>query len=120
MSKLISIRESVPEAPRAARASASKVPMTAVPKAEEARPESRGLPSAEQIAAVMKRVLSALSPSEREGVLAQMASSKKVPFEIDSKLLATCRAELGRNLEDGERRWLRRAAKEQLQGRASS
>jgi uncharacterized LabA/DUF88 family protein len=84
------------------------------PRVASARPVT---PSGDMtsIDALVQQVLGELTPAEREAAVQYMASNaNNVPYELDGKLLARCRTQLGRNLEESERRHMRKRSRELL------
>jgi uncharacterized LabA/DUF88 family protein len=65
--------------------------------------------------AVVEQLLGELAQAEVKGAAHFMlANSNNVPHELDGKLLARCRAALGRNLDDASRRYVRSRTRQRI------
>jgi uncharacterized LabA/DUF88 family protein len=78
-------------------------------------PKANGIPEAATLNAVVEQLLGELAPAEVKGAAGYMlANSNNVPHELDGKLLARCRAALGKNLDDASRRYVRSRVRQRI------
>jgi uncharacterized LabA/DUF88 family protein len=64
---------------------------------------------------IVEHMLDDLAPAELEGAAKYMLTNhNNVPRELDGKLLARCRAALGKNLDDANRRYVRSRMRQRI------